>query len=466
MLFGKSKNPPSSALNSHRLLSEMIDRTQALIEFEPDGTILRANENFLNTMGYTQEEIQGQHHSMFVYPSFARTERYTRMWKDLAAGKPYADQFPRLRKNGDVVWIQATYGPILDEDGNVIQVIKIATDVTARRQELLGVGTALEELRNGNLTYRLKPSDREDIQRLVTSYNEAVESLQDAISTVSEVAQGVNRTADEMNTSSAELSQRTENQAATLEQTAAAIEELTATVRSAADGAKEVEGNVRTARDTGEKSGQVVKEAVSAMSKIEDSSEQIAKIISVIDDIAFQTNLLALNAGVEAARAGEAGRGFAVVASEVRGLALRSADAAGEIKGLIEQSTQHVSDGVTLVGRTGTELENIISSVNSISESVTEIARGAEEQSVTLAEINTGISQLDEVTQHNAAMVEQTTAASQTLANDAKEMTRQMARFETAGGATAVVDMSTATAQAHATPPLQANTQQARTGTD
>ncbi|WP_255729087.1 methyl-accepting chemotaxis protein [Epibacterium sp. Ofav1-8] len=463
MLFGKSKKTPVSALDSNRLLSEMIDRTQALIEFEPDGTIIRANENFLTTMGYELEEIQGKHHSMFVYPSFAKTERYTQMWADLAAGKAYADQFPRLRKNGDVVWIQATYGPILDADGKVIQVVKIATDVTGRRQELLGIGTALEELRKGDLTYRLPPSDREDIQRLVSSYNGAVEALQDAISAVNEVAQGVNRTADEMNTSSAELSHRTENQAATLEQTAAAIEELTATVRSAADGAKEVESNVQTARDTAKKSGHVVEEAVNAMSKIEASSEEIAKIISVIDDIAFQTNLLALNAGVEAARAGEAGRGFAVVASEVRGLALRSADAAGEIKGLIEQSTKHVADGVSLVGRTGTELENIIASVNSISENVTEIARGTEEQSVTLGEINTGISQLDEVTQHNAAMVEETTAASQTLANDAKEMTRQMARFETGNGATQVVDMH---ASAGGTADRAEPAPQARTGTD
>ena len=433
MFKRKPQKAVSTDLNEDRKLRAMIERTQAVIEFEVDGTILRANDNFLQTLGYTLEEIQGKHHSMFVYPSFVKTDRYKNMWRELAEGKPQTDQFPRLRKDGEVVWIQATYAPYLNEDGTVERIVKIATDITKRRMEILGIAAALEHLRNGDLTHRCAPSDIDDIGRLSTAYNEAVDSLQTAIRTVRDVADGVSRTAGQLNGSSAELSQRTENQAATLEETAAALEELTATVRSAAEGARDVEGNVQNARVTAEKSGQVVKDAVEAMSKIEESSQGIAKIISVIDDIAFQTNLLALNAGVEAARAGEAGRGFAVVASEVRSLALRSADAAGEIKGLIEQSTRHVSDGVTLVGRAGTELETIITSVNSISENVTEIARGAEEQSITLNEINTGIGHLDEVTQHNAAMVEETTAASQTLSSDANVMTQEMAKFVSEG---------------------------------
>lgn len=416
-------------------LREMIHRTQAVIEFQPDGTILTANQNFLDALGYSLEEIQGQHHRMFVYPTYAKSEHYQQMWKDLADGKPIADQFPRLRKDGSVIWIQATYAPFYDDDGKTYRVVKIATDITTRREEIMNIANALEALREGKLNHRCNKSDLEDIARLSNSYNEAVDSMENAINAVRAVAHGVERTSEEMNTSSAELSQRTENQAATLEQTAAAIEELTSTVRSSAEGAKEVEGAVQSARATAEESGVVVTDAIEAMSQIESSSEEIAKIISVIDDIAFQTNLLALNAGVEAARAGEAGRGFAVVASEVRALAQRSADAAGEIKGLIQESSKHVSNGVTLVGRAGTELQNIITSVNSISDNVSTIARGAEEQSVTLGEINTGISQLDQVTQHNAAMVEEATAASQTLANDSKEMARQIARFETSDGA-------------------------------
>ncbi len=434
MFFLKSK-PKAAKRNADAMLREMVDRSQAMIAFKPDGTIINANKNFLDTLGYTLEEIQGKHHSMFVYPTFVKKEQYAQMWRDLADGEFISDQFPRLRKDGSVVWIQATYGPMFDDEGNVDHIVKIAIDITMRRGEIHDLAKALEHLRDGNLTHRCEDSDLEDIGRLTTAYNEATSTLQDAISAVNEIVIKLDKTSDEMSSSSSELSQRTENQAATLEETAAAVEELTATVRSAAQGAKEVEGAVQSARTTAKNSGDVVRDAIQAMSQIENSSNEIGKIISVIDDIAFQTNLLALNAGVEAARAGEAGRGFAVVASEVRALAQRSADAAGEIKGLISESSQHVASGVSLVGQTGTELENIISSVNSISDNVTSIARGTEEQAVTLSEINTGIGQLDQVTQHNAAMVEEATGASQTLANDAKELSRYLGKFDVGVGA-------------------------------
>lgn len=428
MFFGKtSKVRPRKSDND--LLADMIDRTQAVIEFQPDGTIIRANRNFLDALGYTQEEIVGKHHRMFVYKGFSQTERYAQMWRDLAGGEFLADQFPRVRKDGNVVWIQATYAPILDEDGTVIRVVKIATEITARRSELLSIAKALEELRDGNLTHRCAHSDLEDVQRLVVSYNEAVDALQQAIGTAGEVAGRVSGTAQELQSASADLSRRTESQAATLEQTAAAVEELTATVRSSADGARDVEKSVTGARDAAEESGGVMRDAVKAMSQIETSSTEISKIISVIDDIAFQTSLLALNAGVEAARAGEAGRGFAVVASEVRSLAMRSADAAGEIKTLIGKSSEYVKNGVRLVDRSGNELEMIISSINSISENVSEIARGAEEQAVTLSEINAGISQLDEVTQNNTAMVERTTLVGASLARDAVAINTEISKF-------------------------------------
>ena len=183
------------------------------------------------------------------------------------------------------------------------------------------------------------------------------------------------------------------------------------------------------------KGGQVVNDTVEAMALIEESSTQISKIIAVIDDIAFQTNLLALNAGVEAARAGDAGRGFAVVASEVRALAQRASDAAREIKALIDKSSGHVSNGVSLVDRAGDELKKIIEGVATISTHVVEIARGTSEQFSSLEEINGAISQLDQVTQHNAAMVEETAAAGTNLANDARELAKQVSTFQTDGAA-------------------------------
>ncbi len=290
---------------------------------------------------------------------------------------------------------------------------------------------ALKSLSEGDLTQSISTPFKGEYESLRTNYNSTLSTLVGIMNSVVDSTTRIRENAEEISQSSSDLSQRTESQAATLEETAAAMEQLTVSVKSAAEGAKQVEVIVEQAQSGAKQSGQVVTDAVNAMSEIETSSNQISQIISVIDDISFQTNLLALNAGVEAARAGEAGRGFAVVASEVRALAQRSSDAAQEIKQLISESSQHVAKGVDLVGKAGTELENIIGRVGNISNHVAEIAQGASEQSTTLLEINTGVSQLDHVTQHNAAMVEESTAASQVLRNDAGELANQVAVFKT-----------------------------------
>jgi methyl-accepting chemotaxis protein len=235
--------------------------------------------------------------------------------------------------------------------------------------------------------------------------------------------------ASEISSAADDLSARTERQAATLEQTASALDELTSSVKSAAEGAAHANSLVDTARENAEASGDVVREAVDAMGEIEASSQQISKITGVIDEIAFQTNLLALNAGVEAARAGEAGRGFAVVASEVRALAQRSSDAAKEIAGLISSSSTHVKRGVGLVGQAGDALGGIEKSVADIHNFVAEIAVSARQQSSGLAEINIAVTKLDQVTQQNAAMFEQTTAASHSLTQEAETLSATVAQF-------------------------------------
>jgi methyl-accepting chemotaxis protein len=236
--------------------------------------------------------------------------------------------------------------------------------------------------------------------------------------------------AREIASASDNLSRRTEHQAATLEETAAALAEITAAVNSAAEAARNALGVVTEARGNAESSGRVVEEAVAAMGEISQSSRQISRIVSVIDDIAFQTNLLALNAGVEAARAGDAGRGFAVVASEVRALAQRSSEAAREIGGLISASGRHVEKGVDLVGEAGEALRRIATSVNGISDHVANIVHSAQEQSASLNEVNGSMTQLDQVTQQNAAMFEETSAASQSLMSQAEALAAQMARFK------------------------------------
>jgi methyl-accepting chemotaxis protein len=289
----------------------------------------------------------------------------------------------------------------------------------------------LQQLAAGDLTQALRTPFDAEYEALRDDFNKTLDTLNETMTRVVDVSESIRARSTEINRASEDLSHRTENQAAALEETAAALDELTASVRSAAEGAKKVEGIVSQARREAEESGTVVQGAVAAMTEIEKSSDQISQIIGVIDDIAFQTNLLALNAGVEAARAGDAGKGFAVVASEVRALAQRSSAAAKEIKTLISASTQHVGRGVDQVGRAGDALRVIVERVTHIATLVSEIAAGAGEQSTGLAEINIGVTQLDQVTQQNAAMVEESTAASQSLHHEATSLAEMVARFAT-----------------------------------
>ncbi|WP_260088022.1 methyl-accepting chemotaxis protein [Phaeobacter inhibens] len=302
-----------------------------------------------------------------------------------------------------------------------------------QQQVVEALRSGLSHLSKGDLSYRIDkvfPADHEELRQ---DFNLTSRNLSLTIGQVVDAAGSIRNGAAEISQASDDLSHRTESQAATLEETAAALDELTASVKSAAEGARSVESTMAEARTEAENNREVVQSAVSAMTEIEQSSNHISQIISVIDDIAFQTNLLALNAGVEAARAGEAGKGFAVVASEVRALAQRSSDAAMEIKTLIGDSSKQVERGVDLVGKAGKALQSIVEQVTHISQLVSGIAEGAAEQSTGLNEINTGVTQLDQVTQQNAAMVEEATAAGHMLNTDAGKLSKLVAHFRVAG---------------------------------
>lgn len=291
---------------------------------------------------------------------------------------------------------------------------------------------AMVALADGDLSRSIDQPFDQTYDQLRQNYNRILANLNDTLGSVVSSTKSIRERAHEMTGASDDLSRRTENQAATLEETAAALDELTASVKSAASGAKEVETIVANARQEADASEPVVHKAVAAMTAIEKSSEEISQIVGVIDDIAFQTNLLALNAGVEAARAGEAGRGFAVVASEVRALAQRSSEAAKQIKTLIASSSDQVNAGVDLVGQAGEVLTSIAKNISHISGLIGEIASGANEQSTGLGEINIGVTQLDKVTQQNAAMVEQATASSHALNAEAGTLGEIVTRFRLA----------------------------------
>ena len=291
------------------------------------------------------------------------------------------------------------------------------------------IAGGLESLSNGDLTVTLNEPFAPEYERLRTDFNGAIQRLRQTVQSIIDTSGSMSTGTDEISRASDDLSRRTEQQAASLEETAAALNEITNTVRRTADGSTEASQVVTKATKEAQEGGLIVSRAVEAMSEISKSANQISQIIGVIDEIAFQTNLLALNAGVEAARAGDAGRGFAVVASEVRALAQRSAEAAKEIKALISASSRQVSQGVDLVGQTGTALQRIMEMVGGVNALITSIASSAKDQAIGLHEVNSAVNQMDQVTQQNAAMVEETTAASHALAQEAASLSRLMSSF-------------------------------------
>jgi methyl-accepting chemotaxis protein len=425
-----------------------VGRAHAVIECQPDGTILMANENFLRLTGYGLADLQGHPHSMLLA---AADSGGGELWEKLGRGEYDSNRYLRLAQGGREVWLQGNYNPIFDSAGAIFKVVAYLTDITeqvllaaertrqAQEQTRLGLEMAESVARTqeiiraateGDLSRRLDVSGQSgDLMKLGNAINSLLESVSDIVANVKHAAGEVLRGAEEISQGNANLSQRTEEQSSSLEETASSMEEMTSTVKQNADNAGQANQLATAARDQAEKGGAVVGTAVKAMADINESSRKIADIIGVIDEIAFQTNLLALNAAVEAARAGEQGRGFAVVATEVRSLAGRSATAAKEIKELIQDSVRKVGDGSLLVTQSGQTLEQIVMSVKKVSDIVAEIAAASREQSSGIEQVNKAVMQMDAMTQQNAALVEQATAASQSMAGQARELTVMMDKY-------------------------------------
>lgn len=451
-----------------------INKAQAVIEFDLDGKILNANENFTNTVGYSLDEIKGKHHSIFVEEDYKRSMEYSQFWEQLRQGIQFTDEFKRVGKGGKEVWIQASYNPILDQNGRPHRVVKYAIDITGRKQAISDIKNAMGELVKGNLDCRIEHGFDGEFQELGTSINRFIKDMRRIIGSIRDVmtrlsagdltaelseqfdgefqvlsdainqfvsemsgtigsiyqaVETINTASSEIATGNADLSSRTEQQASSLEETASSMEELTGTVKLNAENAEQANSLASQSCDVATRGGDLIRQVVDTMSSINESAQEISDIIGVIDGIAFQTNILALNAAVEAARAGEQGRGFAVVASEVRSLAQRSAEAAKEIKELISDSVNKIDGGNKLVNQSGETMEEVVTSIKRVNDIMSEIAAASSEQASGIEEVSKAIVQMDEMTQQNAALVEEAAAAAESLQQQSGSLSDRVATF-------------------------------------